>query len=172
MLYRVNTPFHNGGILLKRGDVLGPEIEEAKNFRSLTSTTHGRDPWLEPLGDDNKEYVNHCYIVTRRFSGNGTMWKPGDFIDLREGQWRNENSLLKSGYLRRATEDDVKAQAASATSTAVDESLWHDEGYLRREYLERGKGIARLASEMGCSVSTIHSWMKKFDIPRRKRGKQ
>jgi len=171
MLYRVNIPFRNGDTLLRRGDVLGPEIEEVRNFRSLTSRIHDRDPWLEPLGDDNKEYVNHCYVVVRRFSGNGTEWKPGDFMDLREGQWRNENSLLKSKYLRRATEDEVKAQAASAPSTTVDESSpWHDEGYLRREY--RNKGIKQIADDCGCSVSTIHSWMKKFDIKRRKRGKQ
>jgi len=48
--------------------------------------------------------------------------------------------------------------------------LWHDKGWLRKQYLERGLGTPTMAELAGCSQATLYDALKRFGIPTRTVG--
>lgn len=180
MQYRVVVPFGTGEGKLKRNAVVGEWIEERKNFLSLLN-----DGYLEKLADTKTglEFIEGCYIVVVGFKGKGSRYAPGDFVDLRDKAWRNEQALLDSGYLRRATIEEVARHTAHspldttpgsgniAEGRGQENALWRDEDWLREKYLDEGKTMIELQEEAGCSLSTLSKWMHRFNIPMKPRGR-
>jgi len=182
MYYRVTTPFIMNGERLGRGTKLGSEIEERINFPSLL-----KDKYIERMFDKKtgENFVEHCYIAIRGFTGKGIHYKPGDLVDLRGQEWRNEKALLDSSYLRHATEEEVARHSSlSPLDTPVAGSptrpgvhVWSEmdgtqrEKWLRKRYLKDRASIPELEKEAKCSRSTIWNALKNYGIETRPRGR-
>jgi len=168
MMYRVNTPINVGGKRLGRGaKVSDSKVDAWRNKEMML-----REKVISRVGDD------HCYIVCKPFSGAGRNWKPGDFVDLRNGGWRNEKALLDSRYLRVATVEEA-AQAtpphevsSTVAASSPPEKCLEDEAYLRRRYIDEMASGAAIAKEVGCRQPLVFAALRKFDIPVRARGHQ
>jgi len=95
---------------LRRGDVVGPAIEKTTNFHALL-----RSGFIRALRSaEGETLVPRCYITIRRFMAGGKEIEPGTLVDLRgtEG-WRNESSLLETGFIRLATVGEVEKLSAA-----------------------------------------------------------
>lgn len=168
MLYKVIRPFTTGNVKNLRGDILGPEIEKARKFRDLVND-HRRDPFIEPLGNDDEEFVDHCYIALRRIPASNKRYNPGDFIDLRDNPWKNENKMIgkekSEGYMRRATEKEV----AEATGNREPLSPWKDKEWLSSQFHDEHKPFKKIADENNTTSATIRYWFKKHGLRKTKR---
>ena len=107
-MYRVKIPYGAGTRATKRGQILDDTIEQAPRFHMLLS-----EGFIEPFNDGGEEYADRCYVVEQSFKAEGERLAPGTFLDLRERQWRNEDALLATGMIRRATRSEAEAGAAS-----------------------------------------------------------
>lgn len=182
MDYRVSIPFTIKGDRLSRGATIGPEIEQAKNFRALLGDGYIERKYDRVTGD---EHVDGCYIALQHFTGQGHDYKPGDFVDLREKDWRNEIKLVNTGYLKYANEHDLANHEGLGPSTLtlstkpesagpptrLPAKLWKDEKWLRREYLVNKKSIPEMEEIAGCARSTLWAALKKAGIETRPRGR-
>jgi len=181
MQYRVRVPFTINGQRVGRGTTLGPEIEEKKNFHALLG-----DGYIERKADaiTGDKHVDGCYIVLQGFTGRGEKYRPGSFLDLRNESWKNEVQLVRSGYLKHATESDVKDHEGLDPSTLTLSrsgtagpptrppiKLWKDEVWLRTRYIKEKRSIPEMEREAGCSRSTLWNALKKAGIKTRPRGR-
>lgn len=168
MLYKVLRPFPTGKVRNLRGDILGPEIEKAKKFRDLVNNKY-HPPFLEPLGNEKEEFVDHCYVALRRIKASDKMYKPNDFIDLRDNPWKNENIMIgktrKEGYMRRATEEEV----SEATGDEEPLSPWKDKEWLSSQFHDENKTFKKIADENNVTSTTIRYWFKKHGLRKKKR---
>jgi len=176
-MYKVITPFKMNGEGLSRGSMINDDVELKKNFHFLR-----KDKYIEKMADrEGTPFAQGCYIVNRSFVGRGQAFTANEFIDLGSEEWRNEASLLKSGYLRYATEDDVTRHSAhspldnqeGATPCPLQGSskMWKNVEWLKDSYVDNHASIPEMAEEAGCSVSTIWTALKKADIKTRSRGR-
>lgn len=176
-MYKVLTPFQMDGERLSRGSIVSDDVELKKNFHFLR-----KDKYIEKLANrEGIPYVTGCYIVNRSFNGRGKAYSVNDFIDLRSEDWKNEAALLKSGYLRYATEDDVTRHSAHspldtperATPSPLngDSKMWKNNEWLVNRYIKKGASMPEMAEEASCSVSTIWAALKGAGIKTRSRGR-
>jgi len=166
MEYLVTLPFTWDGADYVINDRVGREIEDTPNFRSLC------DGYLLPLREDT---VDHCYIVLRRFWGDGKEWLPDEFLDLREKSWRNEGNLVKTEYLRRAVASEVGSalhnpSAVPNPSSTAGARLLQDEVWLTSQYITQKRSGIQIAKELGCPVAHVYKALHSFNIPMRKAG--
>jgi len=164
MEYLVMLPFTWGETDYVINDRVGQEIEDTPNFRSLC------DGYLLPLREDT---VEHCYIVIRRFQGDGKGWLPGEFIDLRDKSWRNEGNLVKTGYLERATASEVERALHSlrdSLPSSPEARFLQDEVWLTGQYITQEHSGRQIAKELGCPVAHVYKALHSFNIPMRKSG--
>lgn len=47
---------------------------------------------------------------------------------------------------------------------------WRDEQVLRELYVDRGLSIDSVADELDCNHKTVHRWLRRHEIPRRREG--
>jgi len=175
-MYKVLTPFKMNGERLSRGAIINDDIEMKNNFHFLR-----KDKYIEKMANrEGIPFVTGCYIVNQSFKGRGKDYSPNDFIDLRIDQWRNEASLLKSGYLRYATEDDVTRHSAHSPLTPERATpgpltgvskLWKNIEWLTDRYVASEATMTEMAEEASCSVSTIWSALKRAEIETRPKGR-
>jgi hypothetical protein len=161
-MYRILKPFNADGIYFKREQYVDDEfVDSWKNKDQLI---------------DKKFIVNegdrHCYIVNKAFFGDGKSRSSGDFIDLRNKRWRNERALLKGGYIRYATAEEVQgfSPPRNLSSSVVPENVLEDREYLERRYAETS-GLA-IAKEIGCHPAKVYKALRKFSIETRPGGFQ
>ncbi len=183
MEYRVVSPIQIDGVRLGRGTIIGAEIESSANFRAML-----KDKTIERLGNikTGEEFVPGCYIVVRGFSGKGIRYNPGDFVDLRDKDWRNTESLFTAGYLKRATNDEVSHHtthspldsggcsdyvSAPVIQNVGDAPLYQNEQWLRYQYIDLKRSATDICGEIGCSLSTLSKWMGRYKIKARPRGR-
>jgi len=197
--YTVMRPFRNKKRLLKRGDVVSSAIQKVPNFPSLL-----RSGFLRGLlNKEGEELVSRCYIIQRRFMVGGEELEPGKLVDLRDTEgWRNEGSLLETGFIRLATTDEVAKLSADGEGGAAEGSLtatsavssppepaqagmegsgkegpagprlFDDPVWLREQYHELGLTTTEMGKLAGCPSGTISKKMEKYHIPRRARGRR
>jgi len=110
--------------------------------------------------------------VNKAFFGDGKSRSSGDFIDLRNKRWRNERALLKGGYIRYATAEEVQgfSPPRNLSSSVVPENVLEDREYLERRYAETS-GLA-IAKEIGCHPAKVYKALRKFSIETRPGGFQ
>lgn len=166
MEYLVTMPFTWDGTDYVINDRVSEEIEDTPNFRSLC------DGYLLPLRED---VVEHCYIVIRRFQGDGKEWTPGEFVDLRDKTWRNEGNLVKTEYLQRATASEVRQALQTTLGTPSPSSVSRarfltDEVWLTSRYITQEHSGAQIAKELGCPVAHVYKALHSLNIPMRKSG--
>jgi len=144
--------------------------------------------FLETLEAD---VVDRMFVVQQKFMGEGKDWIPGELLDLRERQWRNEGSLLETGMIRRATRSDIKPgsvyTADPARSTAVlvmtveaatqiipsdgvPGEAYKIKSWLETEYLMKGRTTTDIGKEFDVSAQAIGYWLRKHEIKTRPRG--
>jgi len=172
-MYRVLDPFVIGDKRLGRGRLIDDSIESAKNFSALKE-----DRFIEKMEDRHGvPLIPHCYIVTQKFDAKGRKYKVGDFLDLREGEWRNETSLLRSAYIRNANQEEVALHSSPTGSMGATPGpleppkLYKNVGWLVKRYKGDGAGIEEMAEEASCSLSTLHAALKKANIKTRPAGR-
>ena len=191
-MYKVLQPFTNGAVEYRIGQVIGDDIEQARNFtRLLGGAARTMRPYLESLIGE----TDGCFIVCRRLNAGGKELKQGDFVDTRGNPWRNEVALLKSSWIRRATENEVRENTSATLEVrdngdngliktltkepagggypprplAVDKPL-EDKEWLTNEYAR--KTMTQIAKDLDCSLATVHRAIKKHGISSRPRGRQ
>jgi len=174
-MYKVLVPFQMKGQRLNRGTVIGNDIEGKKNFSPLVKDKY----ILKMEGKDGVAFIPNCYIAERSFNGRGKAYRAGDLIDLREGGWANEVSLIDSGYLRYATETDVDSSTSDSPLSGAEatpclppeQKKYKSLSWLVDRYVEHEATIPEMADEADCSTSTIWSALKKANIDTRSQGK-
>lgn len=171
-MYRALRPFTIGNQHVGRGALVEDSIEASPNFDSLY-----RNGFIENADIDIKnksEYVPNYYIVVSGFIDNARRWRPGDIVNGNNVNWRNIDSMLRSGYLRRATKKDLEGTGHNPVIPNEDNGayamLWKNEAWLREQYIDHHRTMAEIAQDAGCAISTLAKWMKKFGIERRKPG--
>ena len=174
-MYKVLVPFQMQGQRLNRGTVIGNDIESKKNFSPLL-----KDKYIVKMeGKDGSSFISNCYIAERNFNGRGKAYRVGDLIDLRNGGWANESSLIDTGYLRYATEKDVEqsafdsplSEAEATPCLPSDQKKYKSLGWLVERYVDQGATIPEMAEEASCSTSTIWSALNKAHIETRSQGR-
>ena len=73
-----------------------------------------------------------------------------------------------AAYLSESDVDDDDAARQRAEPT--DCPAYHDEAWLREQYADEGRTMEDIAEAQDTSTTTIHRWLKKHNIPTRKRG--
>ena len=172
-MYKVLTPFNMGGKRINRGTMLEDgDIEHSRNYVSLRA-----DGYIEKMANRyGQEFVPHCYIANRTFTGKGTEYRLNDFVDLREGGWRNEAKLLESKYLRYATLEEVLTHSPQGSMGATPgplepPKLYKNIGWLIKRYKGDGASIPEMAEEANCSRSTLWTALKNANIKTRSVGR-
>ena len=177
--YLVRIPFSS----YTRGTVLEESIEQAARFRMLID-----GEFLEKIEAGT---VHGVFICCQKFRGDGTDWLPGQLIDLRNRQWRNETALLNVGMIRRATRSDLDAgddnpspvhsyegnaaltltpEVTVIPQTQVPEEAYKNENWLKTEYTTKHRTMTDIGNEFGISPQNVGYWLKKFEIKSRPRG--
>jgi len=148
--------------------------------------------FLERIEEDTVEGI---FVCCQKFRGDGTDWLPGQLIDLRDRQWRNEAALLNVGMIRRATRSDLEsgddnpspvhsyegdsplnlteeadAGCSDIPSTKVSQEAYKSEDWLRAEYSTKGRTMTDIGNDFGISPQNVGYWLKKFQIKTRPRG--
>jgi len=67
---------------------------------------------------------------------------------------------------RHMEKHDIERRTANQDK----EGDWKNKEVLRRLYVENGLSIPEVADELGCGKTTVHRWLKKHGIKRRRSG--
>ena len=146
---------------MKQHDIPRRKSKQEIEPRPRTLPSSDTNPGYEVIRHNGESLLHHRLIAVAEYGFDEIV---GRDVHHQNGiRWDNRTSnleLLEHGEhssLHRLNEHD--------------EAPWRDEEVLRKYYVEQKWPTTKIAEEWGCSSSTIHEWLKKFDIETRQSGK-